>query len=197
MFVITLNKKNVKKILAGALAVVLVFGVGIGIQNLFFEEKEVFGSQKIDLDMETTEDMMEYITQKGYTVDMQSAEVKEVKIPKKFDAEFENFDEKVKEADGLSLSKHKNDEVEKWTFEIQDYGVENKEGVIVLLVKKEELIGSYILENPGGIAVPLTTRVSQTLSITDEAPEVIGEVSEDVVVDTSVEESTTFYLPSE
>ncbi len=197
MFVITLNKKNVKKIVAGALAVVLVFGIGTGIRNIFFEEQEVFGTQKIDLDMETTEDMVEYITSKGYTVDMQSAEVKEVKIPKSFDAEFENFNEKVKQADGLSLTKHKNDEVEKWTFEIQDYNVEDKEGVVVLLVKKEKLIGSYILENPGGIAVPLTTRVSQTFSITDEAPEVIGEISEDAVVETDAEKSTTFYLPEE
>ncbi len=197
MFVVTLNKKNVKKIVSGALAVVLVFGIGVGIRNFFFAEEEVFGSQKVDFDMETTEDMLEYISQKGYTVNMQSAEVKEVKIPKVFDAEFENFDEKVKQADGLSLSKHKNDEVEKWTFEIQDYGVENKEGVIVMLVKKDELIGSYILENPGGIAVPLTTRVNQTLLITDETPEVLGEASEDITIEEEPEASTTFYLPEE
>ncbi len=196
MFVITLNKKNVKKIVAGALAVVLVFGIGTTIRNVFFEEQEVFGSQKVDFEMETTEDMLEYITLKGYTVNMQSAEVKEVKIPKKFDAEFENFDNKIKEADGLSLSKHKNDDVEKWTFEIENYGVENKEGVIVLLVKKEELVGSYILENPGGIAVPLTQKISQDISSNDTTTETIGEFTQDTTIQTNGE-STTFYLAEE
>ncbi len=158
MFVVTLNKKSLKKALIGLFAVVLVFGVGLSLRMFLFEDEVVFLSKKNTIELENTQEMIEYIKEKGYTADIQSAQVKEVKIPKQFDAEFENFDEKIKQADGFSLEKYKNDEVSKWIFELSDYQVEGKEGVAVLLLDDDKLIGSYLLEYPEGIALPLIKR---------------------------------------
>lgn len=162
MFVLTLNKKRIGKIAAAVLAVALVGGIGAGVKNYFFKDTTAAASAKQRFEMSTTQDMADYIAQKGYTVDLQSAQVKEVKIPKKFDAEFENFNEKIKKTDDLSLDKYKKDKVNKWTFTITDYDVEGKTAVAVLLVKKDKLIGAYMLQMPEGTAYPLSRGGTET-----------------------------------
>ena len=111
--------------------------------------------------MTTTSQMAEYILSKGYTVDLQSAQVKEVKIPKKFDAEFENFDSKIQMTDGLSLAKLKNKKVNKWTFDITDYDVRGKTATAVLLIRKDKLVGAYILQQPEGLACPMARQTER------------------------------------
>ena len=162
MFVLTLNKKRVGKILAVALAVALVGATGVGVKNFFFKSTSTAATAKKDFTMSTTQQMVDYIAEKGFTADLQTAQVKEVKIPKKFDAEFTNFNEKIKKTDDLSLDKYKNDKVNKWTFTITDYDVEGKSAVAVLLVKKDKLIGAYMLEMPEGTAMPLVRAQSTT-----------------------------------
>lgn len=160
MFVLTLNKKTTGKILSGIGAFALAIAIGTGITNYLFRDEET-AARPGNIKLETTQDMTDYILAKGYTADMQSATVREVRIPKKFDAEFENFNAKIMQTDGLSLEKHKNDKVNKWTFEITDYGVEGKTATAVLLLKKDKLIGAYLLEMPDGIAKPLGKSAGQ------------------------------------
>ncbi len=160
MFVLTFSKKNTGRILAGFLALVVAVGAGAGIKNFILKDEETMRNNK-NIKLTTTREMVEYILSKGYTADMQSATVKEVKIPKKFDAEFENFNSKINRTDGLSLEKYKNDKVDKWTFDITDYDVENKTATAVLLLKKDKLIGAYLLEMPEGTARPLAKNSGQ------------------------------------
>ncbi len=160
MFVLTFSRKNTGRILAGVMALVVAVGAGVGIKNFVLKDEETVRNNK-NIKLTTTREMAEYILNKGYTVDMQSAAVKEVKIPKKFDAEFENFNSKINRTDGLSLDKYKNDKVDKWTFDITDYGVENKTATAVLLIKKDKLIGAYLLEMPDGTACPLAKNAGQ------------------------------------
>lgn len=154
MFVLTLNKKSTGKILIAAMLFVFFIGIGAGVKNYIFKNQTTSRSAS-NLKITTTQDMADYILSKGYSVDLQSAKVKQVKIPKKFDAEFENFNSKIMQTDNLSLKKHKNAKVDKWTFDITDYNVQNKTAVAVLLIKKEKLIGAYLLEMPDGTAYPL------------------------------------------
>lgn len=161
MFVLTLNRRRGTKIIAAALAVVFIAGVGAGVKNFLFKDRRT-SAAAADLTMESTRDMAAYISRKGYTVDLQSARVNEVRIPKTFDAEFENFNRKIMQTDGLSLEKYKNDKVNKWTFDIIDYEVKDKTAVAVLLVKKDELIGAYLLQMPEGIACPLVKNQTRT-----------------------------------
>ncbi len=156
MFVLTINKKQGGRALTAVLGVCFVLGAAAGIKNYIFRDQETAASAKTSFEMETTRQMADYILTKGYTVDLQSAQVKEVRIPKKFDAEFENFNDKIKATDGLSLEKYKNDKVNKWTFEITDYDVQDKTAVAVLLVRKDKLIGAYLIQQPDGTAHSMT-----------------------------------------
>ena len=156
MFVLTLNKKSGGKIVKTVLAVCFILAVACTVRRVVFTKREAVSVTKTTFEMATTQQMADYILSKGYTVDLQSAQVKEVKIPKKFNAEFENFNDKIKQTDGLSLEKHKNDKVSKWTFDIVDYDVEGKTAVAVLLVHKEKLIGAYVIQQPDGTAHSLS-----------------------------------------
>ena len=160
MFVLTFSRKNTGRILAGVMAVAVAVAAGTRIKNFMLKDEETVRAGK-NTKLSTTQEMVEYILDKGYTVDIQSASVKEVRIPKKFDAEFENFNSKINRTDGLSLEKYKNDKVNKWTFDITDYGVENKTATAVLLIKNDKLIGAYLLEMPDGTAYPLTKNAGQ------------------------------------
>ena len=151
MFVITLNKKKIKKIAAVALCVVAVGAVGIRVRNHLLRSSETFlASRKTELS--TTQQMVDYIAQKGFEVDIRTAQVAEVEIPKKFDDNFVGFNEKIKQTDNLSLDRYKGDKVNKWTFDIVDYPNGDMKASAVLLMKKEKLVGAYILEHPEGIA---------------------------------------------
>lgn len=160
MFVLTVNKKNTFKILAGLLAFAVLGFAGVKIKNSLFKNRETSASVNGG-EMTTTSQMAEYILSKGYTVDLQSAQVKEVKIPKKFDAEFENFDSKIQMTDGLSLAKLKNKKVNKWTFDITDYDVQGKTATAVLLIRKDKLVGAYILQQPEGLACPMARQTER------------------------------------
>ena len=162
MFVLTFNGKKGGKALAALMAVCFILGIATGIRKFVFSRRDTVAAPKTDLTMATTQQMAEYIFSKGYTVDLQSAQVKEVRIPKKFDREFENFNNKIKFTDGLSLEKHKNDKVNKWTFDIVDYDEEGKTAVAVMLVKKDKLIGTYIIQQPEGTAHSLSKHIEGT-----------------------------------
>ncbi len=159
MFVLTLDKKRNTKIVTGFLVFVFILGVGAGVSNFLFADSET--ARDTTTKLTTTREMVDYILSKGYTADLQSRAVKEVKIPKKFDREFENFNSKIMATDGLSLDKYKNDKVNKWTFTITDYGVEGKTATAVLLVRKDKLIGAYLLQQPDGTAHPLAKNAGQ------------------------------------
>ncbi len=159
MFVLTLNKKSGGKIIKAVVAVCFVLAIACIVKRNVLEKRQTVAAAKTTTEMTTTQQMADYILSKGYTVDLQSAQVKEVRIPRKFDAEFENFNDKIKQTDGLSLEKYKNDKVSKWTFDIADYDVEGKTAVAVLLIHKEKLIGTYIIQQPDGTAHPLSKNV--------------------------------------
>jgi len=160
MFVLTLNGKRSSRAAAALMAVCFILGIAMGVKRFVSDSRETVSAPKQSFEMETTQQMADYILSKGYTADLQSAQVKEVRIPKKFDAEFENFNDKIKMTDGLSLEKHKNDKVNKWTFDIADYDVEGKTATAVLLVKKDKLIGAYIIQQPDGTAHSLSKHIA-------------------------------------
>ena len=154
MFVITVNRKKITKIALVAVCAVAVGAVGIGAKS-FFEKDSAAAAAVKKTKLTTTQDMVDYIAEKGFTADMQTAQVAEVQIPKKFDDSFTAFNEKIKQNDGLSLEKYKGDKVNKWTFDIIGYSEDDTKAAAVLLIRKEKLIGAYILEKPDGIAKPM------------------------------------------
>ena len=154
MFVITINKRKITRILVLAVCAVTVGAAGMGVKGFFEKDSATIAAGK-KTKLSTTQEMVDYIAQKGFTADMQTARVTEVEIPQKFDDSFTAFNEKIKQNDGLGLEKNKGDKVNKWTFTLIDYDEGNTEAAAVLLVRKEKLVGAYILELPDGIAKPM------------------------------------------
>ena len=150
MFVITVSKRKIVKIVAVAVCAAVVGAAAVGVKGFFTKDSAAAIMSK-GTRLSTTQEMIDYIASRGFTADIQTAQVTEVEIPKKFDANFEMFNEKIKQTDGLSLEKHKGDRVNKWVFDILNYDGENG-AAAVLLIKKEKLVGAYILEKPDGIA---------------------------------------------
>lgn len=188
MFVITLNKRKMSKAAAVAASIVIIGVVGFGVKNFFSKDEAAAGvkNQKFT----TTQQMVSYIEEKGYSVDIQTAKVAEVEIPKKFDDNFVLFNEKIMQTDGLSLEKYKGDKVNKWTFDIIDYMGGEKEGCAVLLIKKEKLIGAYVLEKPEGIAKPLANSAAENTSAQTEQTQDTSAQTEQTQ-DTSAQAQTT------
>ncbi len=150
MFVITISRRKIVKIAAVAVCAVFVGVAAVAVKGFFVQDSTTAVMSK-NTKLSTTQEMIDYIASKGFTADIQTAQVTEVEIPKKFDSNFEVFNEKIKQNDGLSLEKYKGDKVNKWTFDLLDYEGENG-AAAVLLIKKEKLIGAYILEKPDGVA---------------------------------------------
>ena len=61
---------------------------------------------------------------------------------------------------GTFIGEHKGG-YSSFSFDITDYGVENKTATAVLLIKNDKLIGAYLLEMPDGTAYPLVKNAGQ------------------------------------
>ena len=59
------------------------------------------------------------------------------------------------------LAKLKNKKVNKWTFDITDYDVQGKTATAVLLIRKDKLVGAYILQQPEGLACPMARQTER------------------------------------
>ena len=182
MFVITVNRKKITKIALIAVCVVAVGAAGITVKG-FFEKDSATAAPAKKTKLATTQEMVDYIAQKGFTADMQTAQVAEVQIPKKFDDSFNSFNEKIKQNDGLSLEKYKGEKVNKWTFDIIGYDDNDTKAAAVLLIRKEKLIGAYILEKPDGIAKPMVKQNQDSaLEQTSAEGEVLTETEKAVSI---------------
>ena len=182
MFVITVNRKKITKIALVAVCVVAVGAAGIKARS-FFAKDSAAAAPARKTKLATTQEMVDYIAHKGFTADMQTAQVAEVQIPKKFDDSFNSFNEKIKQNDGLSLEKYKGEKVNKWTFDIIGYDDNDTKAAAVLLIRKEKLIGAYILEKPDGIAKPMVKQNQDSaLEQTSAEGEVLTETEKAVSV---------------
>ena len=160
MFVITVSRKKMVKIATLALCVLAAGATAIGVKGYFTKDSTTALTSK-SIKLSTTQEMIDYIASKGFTADIQTAQITEVEIPKKFDDNFNGFNDKIKQTDGLSLDKHKGDKVNKWTFTILDYNEGKDDAAAVLLIKKEKLVGAYILELPDGTAKAMVNNSKQ------------------------------------
>ena len=93
--------------------------------------------------IKTNEDVVNFLSQFGWSVEGSPTEVKTVTIPAEFDKVFAAYNEMQKEQ-GLNLSKYKNKEVTRYTFEVKNY--EGYEGRVLanVLVYRNRVIGGDI-----------------------------------------------------
>ena len=105
--------------------------------------------------IETTQDIAAWFLDRGLEVDLTTAAVDKVKVPKQWDDSFTAFNQVVEES-GLSLAEYKSKTVEKWTALLPAGSDGETDRYAVLLVYKARPVGAYVLEKPGGGVTGLT-----------------------------------------
>lgn len=148
MFVVSLKRDNLKKIIIVALlAITIIVGVFFMISGKGKNSSDNTAVKNgISMKAGDNNERLAFLSQFGWEVTEDPIEVTEVIIPEEFDSTYEKYNELQKEQN-LDLSKYKGMRVKKWTYEIKNYpSFENSDGIIRanLLVYNGVVIGGDI-----------------------------------------------------
>ncbi len=156
MFMFTLTKPRLRQ--AGALALCGACLAGTVTAAVHFSGDSIAAAAAVSDEtvIQTTQDIATYFTGYGFEVDLSTAAVDKVKIPKSWDDSFAAFDQVVGES-GLSLADYKGKTVEKWTALCPQRSDGENDTYCVLLVYKTRPVGAYLLEKPSGEVTGLVT----------------------------------------
>lgn len=168
MFMVTVHKNSWKRALAVLGCAVILCGVVLGINGLVDGARATAAAASGNT-VKSTEDMANFLLGYGVEVDVGTAQVLQVTIPKKFDDSFKAFNEVI-QACGMDLSQYKGKMVEKWVLQSPNRTVENQTAYAVLLVKNAKVIGGYLLYQPSGEVISLRDTLDITTLTTQEEP---------------------------
>ena len=131
MFVVSLKRDNIKRIIVGALiAVIVIVGAYFLLTGSSDGEDDTAAKNGISMKAADNKDRIAFLSQFGWEVTEDPIEVSEVIIPDEFDETYEKYNELQKEQN-LDLSGYKGKRVKKWTYEIKNYpSQENSDGII-------------------------------------------------------------------
>lgn len=154
----------------GALALCAVCLAGTVTAAVRLAGKSVAASATVQTTIENTQDIGTYFTGYGFEVDLSTAAVDKVKIPKKWDDSFTAFNQVVGES-GLTLADYKGKTVEKWTVLCPARSDGSTDTYCVLLVYKAKPVGAYLLEKPSGEVSGLITAAQTAAEAEQQAAE--------------------------
>lgn len=174
MFLFTVTKPRLRQ--AGALALCAICLAGTVTAAVHFANDSVTASAAVSEQtvIQTTQDIATYFTGYGFEVDLATAAVDKVKIPKQWDDSFAAFNQVVEES-GLTLENHKGKTVEKWTALCPTLSDGEKDNYCVLLVYKTQPVGAYLLAKPSGEVTGLVSAAKQTAAAAETAAAAAGE----------------------
>lgn len=137
MFCVTLKMKSVKTVLiiCAFTLLILVAVAGSGAITTSTEKKEVHAS--------TEEGRIQFLEEYGWKTSGKSVEMKEVIIPSEFNSTYKNYND-LQKKQGMDLSKLAGCQVEKWTYEIMNYGDEENRVLATILVNDGKVVGGDI-----------------------------------------------------
>ena len=172
MFLFTVTRPGLRQ--AGALALCGICLCGAVAAAAHFAGGAVTAAADAQPAIETTQDIGEWFTGHGLEVDLSTAAVDKVKIPKKWDDSFSAFNQVVEES-GLTLENYKGKTVEKWTALCPARSDGAQDSYAVLLVYKAQPIGAYLLEKPSGEVTGIVTAAKASADAAlEEAEQSIG-----------------------
>lgn len=168
MFMVTLSRSGLRKLGALAVCGLALVGTVVGI-NHFVGSGSVEASAAVTAPakIETTQDIGSFFNSYGFEVDLTSATVDKVKVPKKWDDSFAAFNEVIRES-GLDLEKYKGKTVEKWTLLCPGRSSGEEKVYTILLVYREKPVGAYLLAKPSGEVTGLRTAAETAAPLTEE-----------------------------
>lgn len=158
MFFFTFNKNGLHRAGTVALCAVCLAGT-LGLVS-HFSGQNVAAQAGTERTINSTQDIAGYFADHGFEIDVASATVDEVKIPKDWDDSFLAFNTVVGES-GSTLEKYKGKTVEKWVALCPGMSSGDEKTNCVLLVYKKSPIGAYLLEQPSGEVTGLTTGAAE------------------------------------
>ena len=167
MFLVTLSKSGLRKLGAVAVCGLALAGAVVGINHFTNPSVEASAAVTGPAKIETTQDIGAFFSAHGFEVDLTSATVDQVKIPKKWDDSFAAFNEVVCQS-GLDLSKYKGKTVEKWTLLCPGRSSGEEKVYTILLVYREKPVGAYLLAKPSGEVMGLQTAAATAAPLTAE-----------------------------
>lgn len=143
MFVYSVKRNQIKLILIAAFVVLSVFMLA------FLAKKDgvkpTSTNNKISVDASSEEQRLAFLSQFGWQVDEESAEVTEVIIPEEFDEIYSSYND-IQLQQGFDLTEFAGKRVKKWTYTVTNYpGYENKICIRAnMLVFNDKVIGGDI-----------------------------------------------------
>jgi len=169
MFMLTLGRTGAKRLGTALLCAAVLSGTLFAVNRITKNSSSAAtaAQAKTETTIKTTQDIASYFQGYGLEVDLTTAAIDEVKIPKKWNDDFAAFHEAVKESGG-DLTKYKGKTVEKWTILCpgRSSGADQVYGV--LLVYKKEPVGAYLLTQPSGEVTGLTTAAQTAAALNEE-----------------------------
>ncbi len=144
MFVVSVKSSKVKIAMFSA----LIITACVAIFALFGNNSPqvVLADKEITLRAGNEKERISFLSQFGWSVDIEPFEVKEVVIPSEFNETYIKYNELQKSQD-FDLEKYKGEKVKMWTYTVKNYpGYEEKQGYVVanLLVYKNAVIGGDV-----------------------------------------------------
>ena len=176
MFVLTLGKKGLRRLGAAAVCGIALAGAVLAVSGFIHAGDSALeanapasqsGAAAIPEQITGSEDIAAFFKGFGLEVDLTTATVDKVKVPKKWDESFSAFNTVVKES-GFDLEDSKGKTVEKWLVECPARSDGENTCQCVLLVYKEKPVGAYLLSQPSGEVTGLTSAAATPAPLTDE-----------------------------
>ena len=93
--------------------------------------------------IKTNQDRIDFLAQFGWEVNGEPVETADITIPKEFDKIFTGYNE-IQKRQGLDLSKYKNKNVTRYTYEITNYDGEEGKVYANVIVYRNKVIGGDI-----------------------------------------------------
>ncbi len=176
MFVLTLGKKGLRRLGAAAVCGIALAGAVLAVSGFIHAGDGALeanapaaqsGATAIPEKIAVSEDIAAFFKGFGLEVDLTTATVDKVKVPKKWDESFSAFNTVVKES-GFDLAESKGKTVEKWLVECPARSDGQNTCQCVLLVYKEKPVGAYLLSQPSGEVTSLTSAAATPAPLTSE-----------------------------
>ena len=176
MFVLTLGKKSLRRLGAAAVCGIALAGAVLAVSGFIHAGDSALeanapasqsGAAAIPEKITGSEDIAAFFKGFGLEVDLTTATVDKVKVPKKWDESFSAFNTVVKES-GFDLEDSKGKTVEKWLVECPARSDGENTCQCVLLVYKEKPVGAYLLSQPSGEVTGLAGAAATPAPLTSE-----------------------------
>lgn len=153
MFVFTFHKNSLRRVAAMGVCAACLAGTVAGVN--YIAGQSVTASAPAGTTITGTQDIGDFFREYGVELDLSTAGVDQVKIPKRWDDSFLAFNTVVGQS-GMTLEGYKGKTVEKWTALCPGQSAGEEKTYGVMLVYKEQAIGAYLLTQPGGEVTGLT-----------------------------------------